>query len=101
MTIIIRNLVDNAVKYTRSGGIRIIAFAKDMHLYIKVQDTGRGMSAAKIKDLMSYPEPGSNKTTHSTFGYRFIRELTRQLEGSVHIESESNAGTVVTLAFKM
>lgn len=101
LTIVIRNLVDNAVKYTRSGGIRIIAFPKDMHLYIKVQDTGRGMSAAKIKELMSYPESGANNTTHSTFGYRFIIELTRQLEGVVHIESDSNTGTVVTLAFKV
>jgi signal transduction histidine kinase len=100
LTIIIRNLVDNAVKYTRSGSIHIIAFAKDTDLYIKVNDTGRGISAEKIEQLMAYPESNANNT-NSTFGYRFIMELTRQLGGAVHIESEPQVGTVVTLAFKV
>lgn len=99
LAIVIRNLVDNAVKYTQSGGVRIIAFAKDTNLYIKVEDTGKGMTAEKIGELLSYPE--SNSNTRSTFGYRFIMELTRQLGGTVDIKSQPGVGTTVTLGFEV
>ena len=99
LTIVIRNLVDNAVKYTRSGSIHITAFSVNGDMYIKVRDTGRGIPAEKIRELMSYPERNINDG-NSTFGYRFIMELTRQLKGNVSIESEPHAGTEVTLAFK-
>ncbi|MGK6344363.1 two-component regulator propeller domain-containing protein [Chryseobacterium sp. DT-3] len=50
MTCIIHNLIDNAVKYTSDGIIRLIAATGDGEIKIEICDTGQGMS----QELISY-----------------------------------------------
>ena len=99
LAIVIRNLVDNAVKYTGSGGIGISASREDGHIQIQVRDTGQGMSAVKIAEITAAGEktPGG---TASNFGYRFIMELTRKLDGIVNIHSAPAGGTTVVVRFR-
>jgi len=97
LAIIIRNLVDNAVKYTRSGSIRIAVYEKDSNIYIRVSDTGPGIPPAKIKELLSHLKMELNNM-NLTFGYRFIVEFTEKLGGTLNIESETGVGTHVTFS---
>jgi signal transduction histidine kinase len=99
LAIVIRNLVDNAVKYTGAGGVGISASRENGHIQIQVKDTGQGMSARKIAEITSSDEKGPGGTT-SNFGYRFIMELTRKLEGVVNIYSAPAGGTTVVVRFR-
>lgn len=99
LAVVIRNIMDNAIKYTKSGSIRIRAEEDDGAIRIQVRDTGAGMSAARIREILSYTEKETGKVT-STFGYRFITELTRKLGGHLHIESDPGKGTVVTVTLR-
>jgi len=99
LAIVIRNLVDNAVKYTGSGGIGISASRENGHIQIQVQDTGQGMSALKIAEITAYGEKAPAGTA-SNFGYRFIMELTQKLDGIVNIHSAPAGGTTVVVSFK-
>ena len=94
LSIIVRNLVDNAVKYTRRGGVTIAAFRDESAVYITVKDTGPGIPAARIKALMEYGD--INKVT-PTFGYLFILQFIQKLGGRISVESEPQAGTTVTI----
>jgi len=96
---VIRNLVDNAVKYTTSGSIGISALQKNGHVQIQVKDTGRGMTALKIRQIRAINEKDTNRTGQ-TFGYRFIIELVRKLNGEVDIESAPEGGTTVVVSFR-
>ncbi len=100
LAIVIRNLVDNAVKYTGSGSIGISAFQKNGHIQIHVKDTGQGMTASKIMEIKSINEKDTSRTG-PTFGYRFIMELVRKLNGEVDIESVPARGTTVVVSFKV
>ncbi|HEY4287420.1 MAG TPA: ATP-binding protein [Puia sp.] len=100
LAIVIRNLVDNAVKYTGSGSIGISAFQNDGHIQIQVKDTGQGMTALKIAEIRSFNESDTN-TAGPTFGYRFILELARRLNGEVEIDSAPAKGTTVVVSFKV
>jgi len=100
LAIVIRNLVDNAVKYTSSGSVGVSACANNGHIHIKVKDTGRGMTASRIAEITSSSEKNISSTT-STFGYRFIMELMRKLHGEVDIDSEPEKGTTVAVTFKV
>jgi signal transduction histidine kinase len=99
LAIVVRNLVDNAVKYTGSGSIGISASQKNGHINIHVKDTGQGMSALRITEIKSFYEKEMNGTA-TTFGYRFIMELVRKLNGEVDIDSAPARGTTVVVRFK-
>jgi signal transduction histidine kinase len=96
LSIILRNLVDNAVKYTQQGSVRIVVAQTDGLTRISVDDTGPGMSAAKIKEILSYREEDTYKAT-TTFGYRFITELLRKLGGTLNIETRPGSGSTVMI----
>jgi signal transduction histidine kinase len=99
LAVILRNVIDNAIKYTRSGRVSVATEKKDGHIFVRITDTGSGMTAEKIAEVLSYSENGPVLVTTS-FGYRFITQLTRKLGGELHIDSEPGEGTVVTVAFR-
>jgi signal transduction histidine kinase len=99
LSTIIRNLIDNAVKYTGSGSIRIMADRVDEWVRIRIQDSGPGMTAGKISEILSYMDLSADKAT-ATFGYRFVTELVRKLSGTLDIASEAGKGTLVTISLR-
>ncbi len=96
LSIVLRNLLDNAIKNTRQGKISISAKIDDRLQYIIISDTGTGISADKIIEL----ENGviTKKTTESTqIGYRIVYDLMQKMKGSIHIKSSEGNGTSITL----
>ena len=96
LSIVLRNLLDNAIKNTRQGKISISATKDDRLQYITISDTGAGISADKIIEL----ENGviTKKTTESTqIGYRIVYDLMQKMKGSIHIKSSEGNGTSITL----
>jgi signal transduction histidine kinase len=93
---IIRNLVDNANKYTDGGNILLHAREEERRLLITVCDTGRGMNAKQIEYFQSDAE--SIHSGHQ-LGHRFIFDLTRRLNGTMIIQSKEGHGTTFILSF--
>jgi signal transduction histidine kinase len=95
---IIRNLVDNANKYTDDGKIILSAYEKDARLLISVSDTGRGMSPRQIEYFLQQ-QSLENIHSGSQLGHKFVLDLTHRLDGTVSIESKEGLGTTVILSF--
>jgi len=96
LSIVLRNLLDNAIKNTKQGKISITAKTDDRLQYIIITDTGAGISADKIIEL----ENGviTKKTSESTqIGYRIVYDLMQKMKGSIHIKSSEGNGTSITL----
>lgn len=98
LAVVIRNLLDNAIKYTRSGGVRIEAGKTNEAVVIHIRDTGIGMTPEKIARVLS--EAGTVEGS-SGFGYRFIIELLQRLNGQLHIEGTPGKGSDITLSFSL
>jgi signal transduction histidine kinase len=95
-SIVLRNLLDNAIKNTREGKIEITAHIDDRLQYIIISDTGSGIAPDKIVEL----ESGviTKKTSESTqIGYRIVYDLMQKMKGSIHIKSTPDKGTHITL----
>jgi len=96
---IIRNLVSNAVKFTRIGGkINISAFKKqDNPIEINISDTGIGMSADLKNRLFILNEKINRKGTEgepsSGLGLLLCKEFIEKHGGKIWAESEEGKGS--------
>ena len=96
LSIVLRNLLDNAIKNTREGKIEISGDSDERLQYIIISDTGGGIAPDKIVEL----ESGviTKKTSESTqIGYRIVYDLMQKMKGSIHIKSAPDKGTRITL----
>lgn len=92
--IVIRNLIDNAIKNTHSGSIVIDGYVKDAIQYIAIQDTGVGMPADKAIEL----EKGiiARKSSESTqIGFRIIYDLVKKMGASIKVNSNESGTTIL------
>ena len=96
---IIRNLVDNANKYTSGGSIVLRAYEEDGHLHISVSDTGRGMNPRQTAWFMQQTSL-DHIQSGSQLGHKFVFDLTHRLDGIVSVESKEGQGTTVRLMFQ-
>jgi signal transduction histidine kinase len=93
---ILRNLVDNANKYTSQGSIRITAAQEGDRVRICISDTGQGMSARQIAAFLG-EDNLETVNSGSQLGHKFIFDLSRRLGGELSLESEEERGTKVSL----
>jgi len=96
MITILRNLTDNANKFTHQGEIRIEARRNGQHLLVSVADTGRGMSP---EQAAAFRGEGNldNLKSGSQLGHQFIVDLTRRLDGTLSVDTGNGSGTMVSL----
>jgi len=100
---VLRNLVDNAVKYTDRGGIGIEARAHGPDLQIEVADTGRGIAKESLPhvfdDYFQGDNPQRDRRQGLGLGLSIVRRLVGLLHGRVEVDSEVGEGTtfVVTI----
>ena len=96
---ILSNLMENACKYTSSGGsIRVGAERRGDGIKLTVADTGIGIPTEDIphlgdefyraKNVYRYSIPGTG------LGLSIIRELLKQFGGHMEIQSQEGIGTV-------
>jgi signal transduction histidine kinase len=96
------NLLDNAVKFTTAGEIRVRVAERGEEVVFEVQDTGVGIGP---KDLEHVFEPfwqAQQSTTReiggSGLGLAVTQRLTRLLGGTVTAESELGKGSTFRIA---
>jgi PAS domain S-box-containing protein len=97
---LLRNLVNNAIKYTKSGGkVEISAIENNNEIQVSVADNGIGISKENILKLFNI---GSGFSTHGTnnekgtgLGLILCREFVLKHNGKIWIDSELGAGSTI------
>ena len=103
---VFRHLLDNAVKFTRSGGVYIRVHTDPqeygVNLCIELTDTGCGMTrkdiAAATKGLYQANRKRNRSTGGVGLGLPVVYGLVHAMDGFVKIESEPGRGTKVHVA---
>ncbi len=94
---IIRNLVNNAIKFTPAGGeVSISTEEKDDKIFIKINDTGTGIAADKLEKLFSLNKQSSKGTAGekgSGLGLMLCKELVELNKGTIQAISELGKGS--------
>lgn len=99
LSIVIRNLLFNAQKYTESGYVKVYLEQMDNRIGIVVEDTGVGMSKNQIEELsystMEKSMKGTRGEKGTGLGLQLCFELIEKIDGEIHLKSEEKVGTSV------
>lgn len=95
---IIRNLVSNAIKFTkRAGRINISSIQTDSEIIISVSDNGIGMTASDSKKLFDLSQMITTKGTAEEegtgIGLLICKNLVEKHGGTIRVESEPGKGS--------
>lgn len=102
LKIVIRNLVNNAIKFTEIGGkITINAHKSVDNAIITVQDNGKGMSREILDSIFDvdrqFTSRGTSGELGSGLGLKVCKELLEKIKGSINIDSKLSSGTTITV----
>ena len=98
---VVRNLVNNAIKFTHVGGEITISARKEIDMVlISVADTGVGISESRIDRLFRFSENESTMGTAnekgSGLGLILCKEFVEKHGGRIWVKSEERKGSVFT-----
>jgi two-component system, OmpR family, sensor kinase len=102
MRIVVRNLLDNAVKYTPTGGrITLSACSDKGSLHVAVSDTGVGIPEDALPHIFErfYRADKARSRQHggAGLGLALVRSIVESHGGDVRVESRLGNGTMFTI----
>lgn len=101
---VLRNLISNALKFTKHGG-KIVVSAHEFGDYVQfsVKDSGIGIPKKILDNIFSIGEktarPGTDGETSTGLGLILCKEYINQHNGEIWVESEEETGS--TFYFKI
>lgn len=101
---IVSNLVQNAIRYTRSGGVLVGCRRRGDRLRIEVWDTGRGIAPDQQRNIFSefYRVEGSERDSSGLgLGLAIVDRLCRLLDHPIEVKSVPGKGSCFAIAVPM
>ena len=96
--IVVRNLLNNAIKFTRQGQITIAVNELHDHVTVQVTDTGVGIKNDMLEKILSDNEyittRGTANEAGSGLGLKLCKNFILQNKGQFEIESDAGKGSV-------
>lgn len=101
---VLSNLVDNAVKYNRSGGwVRVVGSRAEGMVTIEVADSGEGIPAGELQAVLQRFYRVDRARTPGDgglgLGLAIVKHLVQHMGGAVELDSREGVGTTVSLRF--
>ena len=97
----IRNLIDNALKYSPDDGVITVTIATNPEPYLKIQDQGPGFPPEDLDNLKSRFKRGqnSNGIVGSGLGLTIAQDVANAHETKLTLSNHEKGGACVTLLF--
>lgn len=98
VSVVLRNLISNAIKFTGSGGrILVSAMAQKKQVLLEVQDTGTGIPETCQKNLFSAEgtlrTKGTDGETGTGLGLYLCRQFVEKNGGKIWVKSRAGQGS--------
>jgi len=98
LSLLVRNLIDNAIRYTKPGGAVLVSVAAgDDHVRLLVSDDGLGIPSRDLPRVFErfyrVDRARSRDTGGTGLGLAIVRHVTENHHGTVRVSSELGRGT--------
>jgi len=101
LPVILRNLIGNAIKYTREGSVRLRVRTEATELYIDIIDSGVGIPRQHLRRLFDafyqVDNPRREACEGVGLGLSIVQTVCQLLEHTVTIESREGKGSIFTV----
>ncbi|MFC2098507.1 tetratricopeptide repeat protein [Bacteroidota bacterium] len=102
LSTILRNLINNAIKYSsKNGKVIVSATGTDEGVSISIKDSGVGMNEEQLKSIFSLDHgpstPGTAEEKGTGLGLILCKEFVDKHGGRIWAESESEHGSIFSL----
>jgi signal transduction histidine kinase/ActR/RegA family two-component response regulator len=98
---VLRNLTENAIKFTARGHIGLKLRVENGHALISVEDTGRGIPQEEqvmvFEEFYQVDNPERDRAKGLGLGLSIVRRLCTLLGITLHLRSVAGQGTTMTL----
>jgi len=105
LKIVLRNLLDNAIKFSNEKG-KISFYTQENNpefCQLVLEDTGLGMDEETIKEILKDDEllakKGKSEAMGTGLGMQLCKQMIKKNGGTIRIESEVHKGTKIILTF--
>jgi len=98
----VNNLIMNALIHNLEDTVIRIGIQAADKIRITVEDNGRGMDAEEVSRLFQRYYRGTNtdeKAEGTGLGMAIVKQIIEIHNGEISVESQRNAGTMITIAF--
>ena len=98
---VIRNLVDNAIKYTDHGFVKVTAEKLEGFVVLKIEDSGIGIPKDQLENVFTefgqLANPERDKQKGLGLGLSIVRRLCKLMGVKIALSSTFGSGTAVSL----
>jgi signal transduction histidine kinase/HAMP domain-containing protein len=102
---VLLKLLTNAAKFTDQGTITIRAWSADRHVFVSVEDTGRGIPVVDQQRVFERFEQGANEhglqPNGIGLGLSLSKEFVEMHGGEIWVRSEPGKGSVFTFSLPL
>jgi signal transduction histidine kinase len=100
-SIIVNNLISNAIKYSdhrkETPTVSVNAQRANGHIQLSVEDNGEGIGEEQLQKIFSMFYRASSKSSGSGLGLYLVKETIDRLGGTIAVESTLGKGSVFTV----
>jgi len=101
LTVIVRNLVGNACKFTEQGQVTVWVTMTEAQLVLTVSDTGVGIAPADRETIFEMFRQGDSSDSRRFgglgLGLHITRRFVEQLGGTIEVSSEVGRGSIFSV----
>jgi signal transduction histidine kinase len=105
ITTTVRNLINNAIKFTPNGGnVDIFVEKVNNQIFVRIKDTGIGIRKEVISELFQinryFSKKGTNNERGSGLGLVLCKDFVERNGGTISVESEPDKGSIFSFNLK-
>ncbi len=105
LTVIVHNLLENAIKYTSKGSVTFMAWFSPNEFIIRINDTGRGMDLELLdwcnREKSADQQAENTLAPQQGLGLIIVSQLLRKIGGRMEVMNMPISGTSIQLTLPL
>ncbi len=101
ISLMIRNIIDNSIKYMKRNGTLVITISNvGTNIFIAFKDDGLGLPEKELPNIFDLNFQGSNRVSGNGLGLAQVKAIVEHYDGTIYAHSSNGMGIYIHLPIK-